>query len=212
MKARSVRPILGLEQIETITAAVREAEARTSGQIVPVILRQSDQYPAARWRMATFAAAISAFVCVVARPALHPIWYLWAEVPAWALGYWLGAIPALQRWFLARAEMDEEVRQRALEAFRFEGLDRTRERTGVLILVSLFERRVQVLADRGISSQLPQQTWDRLVASLGHRIGQGELAEGLRAAITECGELLAARFPPRPGQANELSDRPRLGD
>jgi putative membrane protein len=207
----SDKPVLTEAQVREVTAAVAAAEKRTSGEIVPVILGRSDSYPAARWRFAIAFAGLAAFALVMAEPELHPIWYLWAQVPALALGYALGSVAGLQRAFLARAEMDEEVRQRALEAFHLHELRMTRERTSVLILISLLEHRVQILADSGISSKVPQEAWDQIVSRLVGRLRSGEMSAGLCAAITECGELLAREFPRGADDRNELPDHPRLG-
>jgi putative membrane protein len=203
-------PILTDEQIKRITQAVAEAESRTSGQIVPVILRQSDRYPAARWRMGSVLALITALALCVLMPALHSVWVVWAEVPAFLIGYGLGSIPSLQRAFLAPLEMEEEVRQRAHEVFQLRNLAATRDRTAVLILVSLLERRVQLLADVGIDSKVAAGSWDGLVERLVRSLRSEHPATGLCAAIAECGAILGEHFPPRPGGTNELSDAPLI--
>jgi putative membrane protein len=202
------RPVLTPEQMQVLTDAVSAAESKTSGEIVPVVLRRSDRYPGARWRCAIAFAGLCAFALVLSRPMLHPIWYLWVQVPALAIGYALGSIAGLQRVFLSSAEMDEETHQRAIEAFYLHGLNATRDRTGVLILVSLLEHRVRILADTGISSKVQQAVWDGVVGRLTERLRAGELCEGLARAIAECGEILAGEFPPRPDDRNELPDRP----
>jgi putative membrane protein len=202
--------LLTQDQIRSLTDAVSAAERGTSGEIVPVVLHASDRYPGARWRCAIAFSGLCAFTLVLAMPLLHPIWYLWIQVPALAIGYALGSISWVQRKFLATVEMDEETHQRALEAFHLHGLHATRDRTGVLILVSMLERRVQILADSGINAKVAPSAWSGIVDRLTARIRGGELCEGLTHAIAECGELLAREFPSAPGDRNELPNHPRI--
>ncbi|MEZ4273242.1 MAG: TPM domain-containing protein [Myxococcota bacterium] len=99
------------------------------------------------------------------------------------------------------------MKQRATQAFIENNLQQTRERTGVLIFVSLLERRIEVLADTGIDSQAPENFWDEVVAELGQSIRQGQLAQGLTQAIKRCGDLLETQAPARSDDRNELPDR-----
>jgi putative membrane protein len=202
--------ILTEAEAQAVTDAVTAAEANTSGEIVPVILPRSDSYPGARWRFAVTLAGLCAFASVMLLPDMHPIWHLWIEVPALAVGYALGSVGWLQRIFLARTEMDVEVRQRSIEAFHLHELHATRDRTGILIMISMLEHRVQILADSGINSKVKDGTWDAVVSRLTSRLRAGELVEGLCAAISECGEILSREFPPHVDDRNELSNHPRI--
>lgn len=205
-----VSQVLNEAQVQAVTDAVTAAELGTSGEIVPVVLPRSDSYPGARWRFAVTFAGLCAFALVLFRPDLHPIWYLWVEVPAVALGYGVGSIGWLQRAFLARAEMDEEVRQRAVEAFQLHEMHATRDRTGVLILISLLEHRVVILADSGINSKVEPGVWEAIVVRLTTRLRAGKLVDGLCEAIGECGKILSIEFPPLADDRNELGNHPRI--
>ncbi len=207
---KMIKPLLNPEQIAEVSLAVENAERGTSGEIVPVILERSDVYAGARWRMSVVLALTTGFILAVFFPQLHPIWIVWAQVPALFLGYLLGSIALFQRTVLAADEMDEEVKQRALEIFHLHKLHATRDRTGVLIFVSLLEHRVLVLADSGINSKVPSGTWDALVQKLIAQLKEGRTVDGLVAAIAECGSVLREHFPARDGDSNELPNRPIL--
>jgi putative membrane protein len=100
--------------------------------------------------------------------------------------------------------------QRAAElAFHQLGMVETRGRTGILIYVSLLERRVVVLADRGIHARVAEGTWDGVVARVVEGIRRGQADDGLVEGIRLCGEILARHVPPQPNDPNELPDRPR---
>jgi len=115
-------------------------------------------------------------------------------------------VPALRRALTPEAEIVAEVEERALVAFVEHGLYRTRDANGILILVSLFEHRVRVLADSGIDAVVPAGAWDEVVAGITAGIRGERTADALCAAIGRCGELLATHFPPRGGDRNELPD------
>ncbi len=103
--------------------------------------------------------------------------------------------------------MDLQVRRRAEAAFYEHGLHKTREASGILIMISQLEHRVQILADRAIDEKVPPKTWDAVVEQLVQATKEGRPTDGLCRAINQCGELLAVHFPARPGDnPDELGD------
>jgi putative membrane protein len=188
-----------------IEAAVEEAEKRTSGEIVPMVVGEAFDYPRAEIVGGGFFALATASLIS---------WYwwqstLWAFLPAFLLLYlpckWLiRYVPALRRCFIARQEIDQEVKERALVAFVEQGLHHTRDATGILILVCLFEHRVEVLADRGINAVVPHQTWQEIVDSITAGLHRGQACDALCQAIGRCGDLLQEQFPVMADDTDEL--------
>jgi putative membrane protein len=202
---------------EQIAAAVQAAEGRTSGEIVTVAVARSDAFAAATWRAATF----GALTLVVVAEALH--WWLgawglasglWIVLPAGlgaALGFAVSWIPGVRRLVIGREELEREVRQRALQAFVEHEVFDTRERTGVLIFLSLFERRVVVLGDAGINARVEPGEWDAIVAGIVAGIKAGRPGQALVEAIGACGALLQRQgVERRTDDTNELTDGLRL--
>jgi len=203
------------EEAAAIQAAVREAEARSAGEIVPVLVEAADDHPGALWKAATFGALAAAAGAALVRPLL-PGWGtapLWLALPA-ALGALAGAlavtsIPALRRRLIGERRLDERVDACAAEAFLRYEVFRTRDRSGILILIALFEHRVRILADEGIHAAVPRETWERLAGEAAAAMRRGSPAEALRRAVERCGELLAEHGPRRrTDDANELPDAP----
>ena len=89
-------------------------------------------------------------------------------------------------------------------AFLERGLHYTQDETGILILISLLERRVHVLADRGINRLVPRSAWEEIVGLVTEGIRSGEPCDALCTAIERCGDLLAESFPPRAANRDEL--------
>lgn len=118
------------------------------------------------------------------------------------------ALSPLPRWLTPTSWRKAAVDQAAAAQFEALGLAHTRERTGVLLYVSLAYRRAEVLADEGIYAKAPHQAWDEVVALLTAPLSRGEAADGFVAAVTRVGEILAAYLPPRADDSNELPDSP----
>jgi len=196
-----------------IRAAVEAAERRTRGEIVPMVVPRSAVYRETR-HLAGLMLALVALAGLLAVDGfrsnaftIHRGWIVVGVVFAYVLGHWLGTVPACIRLLTPDARMAMKVRLRAERAFFEHGLHKTREGTGVLIFVSLLERRVQILADRALDERVPPGTWDGVARQLVHGIREGQAAHAFVSAIHRCGDLLAVHFPPRPGSnPNELPD------
>lgn len=107
---------------------------------------------------------------------------------------------------LTKSEQRMALRHRAEKEFVKLGIQNTRDRTGVLIMVSLEERMVQVLAGSGINSVVPESTWPDMVQCIVEGIKAGNTAQGISAAVAAIGTLLAEHFPLKSDDSNELSD------
>ena len=192
---------------DKISKAVLEAELLTTGEIVPMVVTQSDDYPGARWRLAIVTAMFFGFLAYYFLGDFDPAWILWVQIPGLYIGYWLGTFSAVLRPFLEGSKVDEEVHQRALQAFISLDLNATKDRTGILIMASLFERRVEILADTGINAKVSRDTWQGIVADMIGRIKSDDLTEGFCIAVRECGEVLAKDFPGSHDNPDEISNK-----
>jgi putative membrane protein len=110
------------------------------------------------------------------------------------------------RLLLPRAETGRAVERRAFELFAARGLHRTRDRTGMLILVSELERRVVILGDEGIHASVGDGGWREHVDHVIAAIQRGNPLDGLLEVIERLGAVHAERLPVRPDDANELPD------
>lgn len=192
------------EQVR-IEAAVHAAEAQTSGEIVPLVVDASYSYPRAEIvGGGSFALGLALVIAWFwggsSEWVFFPVFLLLYLPCKWLIRY----TPWLRRLLIHPAEYDAEVREKALVSFVEHGIYRTREGTGILILISLFERRVYVLADKGINDQVAPHTWDEVVAIVTAGLRDGRACEALCTAIGRCGELLSANFPRRDDDTNEL--------
>lgn len=201
------------EDAEKIARAVRSAEQKTSGEIVPVVVDASDRYTYVNFIGATIGQVL--FVGV-GYPFLREC-TAWQLLVIQALGYVAGYllcryVPAVKRLLISDATSEACVYERAVRAFYQHELYRTRDRTGILVFVSLLERRVQILADSGINARVVPGTWDSVVAIIVESIRKGDLCRGLCEAVGRCGEILAKEFPRKVDDTDELDNRLRLDE
>jgi uncharacterized membrane protein len=115
-----------------------------------------------------------------------------------------GPLPFAELWH------GRSARQRAADLFGRLGVWDTEENSGILIYVQLVDRRVEILADRGIAAQVQQAEWDAICRGMEAAFRVADYRGGALAAIQRAGELLKAHFPARGANPNELPDQPVL--
>jgi putative membrane protein len=129
-------------------------------------------------------------------------WLLLSLIATYGLGYWMGTFGPVIRLLTSHERMAYKVSIRAHQAFLEHGLHRTELGTGVLILISLLEQRIEVLTDHPILDQVPQQTWNDMVEVIRGGFQKGNPVESLCHAIATCGRVLAEAFPATHDEAN----------
>jgi hypothetical protein len=103
---------------------------------------------------------------------------------------------------------DVSPRERALELFALRRVWDTEENTGVLIYLQLVDRRIEIVADRGITRRVPQTAWEALCRELEAALMAERYLAGVLAAIEQTTQLLATHFPATGENPNELPDQP----
>lgn len=210
------------EDLQRIKLAVKEAENKISGEIVPVIVEKSGVYTIANYKASLISGVFFFIVMIILdryiiNDASHTLYYdpLFIFTVVFT-GAALGAlipniVPGVKRWLLSRDYMDECCRQTAENAFLEEEIFNTRHRTGIMIFLSFFEHEVIVMADRGISKVVEQEEWDNIVAELVRHIRSGKIIEGIEAGIKRCGQILLEKgFHKTADDVNELRDDLRI--
>jgi putative membrane protein len=192
---------------DRIQQAVLAAEAKTAGEIVPMIVTSSARYT----EVELIGVVTGLFLGVIAEWFWSDPWgseylNLWPIVGA-LVGFLIGKIPLVKRLATPKSRQVEAVHRLALASFSEHGLHYTREHTGILILVSLLEHRVEVLADRGINAKVEPDTWQEIAGILTMGLKSGKAADAFCKAIDRCGEILATHFPRAEDDKNELPNR-----
>lgn len=187
---------------QRISDAIRAVEARTSGELVTVIARESANYSHIPLLWAALVALLLPVPLLLAGLGTAHIFELqWAAFIALAL---LLQLPSI-KMAVTPARVKRAYAQRyAREQFFAQGLHRTAERTGVLIFVSVAEHYVEVIADEGIHARLTAGAWEHVVADFVREVKAGRVAQGFLRAVDDCGAILVAHFPQARRDFNEL--------
>lgn len=204
--------------LNRIKAAVREAENKISGEIVPVIVGKSDTYAVANYKAGFFASSlVFALIIIFDRYAPeHAVYdplmiFLFVLIAGIGGAVLTNYVPWLKRMLLSQEHFDYATRQRAENAFLEEEVFNTRHRTGIMIFISFFEHEVIVMADSGISKVVEQKEWDKIVNLLTENIRKNKIVEGLEIALKRCGEILLEKgFHKTSDDENELRDDLRI--
>jgi putative membrane protein len=189
-----------------IEAAIREVEQRTAGEIVVVSVPRSEDYDDARLLYGAACALAVASAVHLLWPTLGAAWLLWLQAGMMALGWAVFGWAPLVRALVPRARLQESVERRAREEFLEHNVFATRDRSGVLLLLSELEHRVVLLGDAGIHERVHSSGWEHHVQHIVNAIRAGRAAEGVCEVVTELGALLAAQFPARVDDRDELSN------
>jgi putative membrane protein len=197
---------ISAEDRKRISDSIHAAEARTSGEIVCVLAQSSVTATALPVLLAALGSLALPWllVSVTAMPVYRILsLQVVAFVILMAIFCWRPVRVALVPRSVRRAV----AHRAAMEQFTVRGLARKKERTAVLIFVSLAERYARIIADEGISGRVPQSQWQAAVDALTAHMRDGRIADGFVAAVDLCGNELARNFPPVEGTRNELPDR-----
>jgi uncharacterized membrane protein len=84
----------------------------------------------------------------------------------------------------------------------------TEHNSGVLIYVQLVDRRIEIVADRGIAAKVEQTEWNAICRGMEESFKKEHCLEGALDAIERITQILARHFPPRGPNPNELPDKP----
>ncbi|MBS0364550.1 MAG: TPM domain-containing protein [Proteobacteria bacterium] len=105
---------------------------------------------------------------------------------------------------------DLPARTRALQMFGQFNVWDTAENNGVLIYVLMADHQVEIVADRGIATRIPQAEWAAVCRVMEQHFRAGRFREGAIAGVDGVGALIGRHFPGRAASGNELPNQPVL--
>lgn len=202
--------ILTEQERKHLDQSVADVEKRTGAQIVLAVVKRSDAYAELPWMAFALGVAVGGMGTVfldLLRPGWHSvISVLFAMVATLAAGAACAllcvAVPGVARFFLAAHRAEVEVRQYAQSLFLSREVFATRGRTGVLLLVSMFERQVVLLPDSGMAVLLGGEAMQNIVGSMAKALADGRVSvalekglQGLEENLPEAGAPLNNELP-----------------
>ncbi len=203
---------LSAAECRKVTLAITAAEHHTSGEIVAVAARASDDYIHVPIHIAA--------ACALALPLVAPLvgrFMPWASISIWQvfvaqlivfiLVASVLSLPRLRYAVTPRAMMKKYAHRNAAAQFLATNISATTRRTGILIFVSLLEHHVEVIGDQAIASKLAQHDWQEIIGDMLPLLRDKKTCDAMVLAVERCGALLAKHFPDVGKNDNELPDR-----
>jgi putative membrane protein len=192
-----------------VAAAIREIESATSAEVVVALRPRSGHYRHTDY-LVGFAVSFAALLVFLFDS--HEFSLDWMPVDtlaAFALGTLLSAnFPPLRRALTSRKLMTANVKIAARAAFVDLKIGRTSGRTGLLVFASMFERRVEVVADVGIDTVVLGPAFGDAIRALDAAVRRGASFPRFLTALRSLGPILKKTLPRLEGDVNELPDEP----
>jgi putative membrane protein len=211
---------------DKVSAAIAAAEGNSAGEIVAVATEQSDSYHdvALHWALLVLIATLAIFA---AFPDLLR-WYFdlflggWRPEPSMRELLTLVLVLSVAKFTVVLlvlrymplrlaltpgATKSRRVRRRAIQVFKAAAQRRTEGRTGILVYLSMAERRAEIIGDEAITAVTTPETWGEAMAALIVDVKDGRPGDGIVAAIGEIGSVLSQHFPRSATDLNEIPDK-----
>lgn len=205
-----------MSEADDIDAQVAALEARSGVQVATAIVGKTDSYSELPWKAFALGASLAG-LAVVAADVWRPQWVTAGTAIAHVTTILASGgtcalaaifIPAFARIFLRPSRRDVEVRQYAESLFLKHGLFATRDRTAVLILITIFERRIEILHDVGLADLVSENDWNAVIARMTPHMREWRPHQALQQGLLAVGDLLASKGFAGAGGRNELPDSP----
>ena len=195
---------------ETLAGCIQEIERNTDAELVVVVRARSASYAHADYLFGAVLAFVVLLVILFV-PFPFPEYFVPIDV---ALAFVIGSIiswrsNSVRRLFSTEKFRRKSVRTAAAAMFYEAGIANTNAEMGLLIYLSLLERRLELIADRGVLKKVPAHDWNHELFEL-HQVGENPDAKSFQEAIQRLGKVLATHVPATGENPNELPDMPRF--
>lgn len=209
------------EENDRISSAVKIAESKTSGEIATAIINESSDYAFYELGFSVIVGAIyfilitlfsdnvTSFLSSMFWDFKQSYLLIFTGLSLFSvigITYLLSNIRVIDRLIIPTKVMEKKVYNRAIRHFIESGTCYTKDRTGILIFISELEKKVVLLADKGINDKISQERWDGIVAEIILGIKGDILVDSISSAVIECGNILEKEFPIKKDDENELTD------
>jgi putative membrane protein len=190
-----------------ITAAIHRAEKNTSGEFVAVVARASDHYVLLPLLWSAILALLFPGTCMLAGLSLRGVQLYQLQLLLFILlAVLILSVPGLHLKLIPARVKHARAARLAKAQLYIQGVQLTRHHSGVLFFVSLAERYVEIVADKGIHEKLGEARWQNIIEKFVTEVRRGRVVDGFVEAIGACGAAMAEHYPPDPAETSELSD------
>ena len=191
-----------------LTECVKKIESNTDAELILIVRARSTSYRHADYLFGAMLAFAGLLFLLFSPFDFHEYWVV-VDV---ALLFIIGAVVSrysnwLRRLLTSEKFRSEAVRKSAAAMFYEAGVANTNAELGLIVYLSILERRLEVIADRGVLKGVNALEWNQIVAEL-HQAGRKPEPQSLLEGMEKLGCLLAAHLPATGENPNELPDAP----
>lgn len=189
-----MKNMLQQDDIIEIEKKIKSFEANTGSDLLIVCAKTSDEYPAAPLRFGVISGFLITFIFSLSFDFHHN--YLWplAMMLMIFIMTWVGHFSWAKRLALSDLEIHRESMEKALEYFHNLGTSKVSHKVTAMIMVSFFEKKIIVLVDEKLKSEITQAELDELITIMQKHFKTGEMAQGLIQSITSLEEKILKDF------------------
>jgi putative membrane protein len=195
---------------QALTDCIRKIEASTDAELVLVIRARSGFYRHADYLCGAVLAFVALLFLLFSPFDFHQYWVAIDVALLFLVGAFVSSRSnSLRRLLTSKKFRSEAVRTAAAAMFYEAGIANTSAEMGLLIYLSILERRLELIADRGVLKGVNALEWNQILFEL-HQAGGKPEPETLLAALEKLGSLLCRHCPATGENPNELPDAPRF--
>ena len=192
---------------DRIEAAVTALEAKSSAELAVAVARQSHDYGAYPFLWSAAVGLFAGGLLAVSWSDARAIDVILIEGIVFVLSYLTLHFTRLGIALIPKRLKSSHARRLAAAEFATLVAQRTTGHSGLLLFVSLAERHVEILVDRGIDDKISKEQWQAIVERFGASASSSTITDRIVAAIEQCAAILAQHLPPSGTQRNEISNR-----
>ena len=193
-----------------LTNCVTKIETTTDAELVLVVRARSGSYAQADYLFGALVAFLGLLFLLFSPFDFHQYWVAIDVALLFAIAaFACSRSNTVRRLFTTEKVRSGAVRTGAAAMFYEAGIANTNAEMGVLIYLSILERRLELIADRGVLKGVNALEWNQLLFEL-HEAGRKADAPTLLAGMKNLGALLAKHLPATGENPNELPDAPRF--
>lgn len=188
-----MKKILNSTEEKTLENLIANLEEKTGAELTLAILKEADPYPASYYRMAIFPTLF--WVCIVEMIFhLSPTSIIAVIIMSYIFLFYCGEKLGLKKFFLSKVEVAREVKEKAYELFFTKGLTQTETKVGMILLISLMERKIELVIDHKLKEKLSQEVLDQMVHTISEKFKKHDYITGLSESIHFIQEKILVAF------------------
>jgi len=191
---------------QRIKQAIESSESRFDGELVTIIAAASDTYRYIPTMWAGLLTLLAPWLILLISPGLDLIAILSVQSGVFLVLMLLCHWRPVKMALVPRQVQQQRASRLAHEQFFRQGLHLTRNHNAVLLFVSVAERYVEIIADKGINECVGHEYWPEIVDGFTRKVRAGHISDGFLYAIGECAGCMSRHYPPGDEVANILTD------